>query len=75
MKNKKFNNRAKRSIEKVAANNNTTPAEVRREIEAAIRWARLNPDPKVREFWASIPHKGEYPTPEEAIVYLSNRVK
>ena len=44
---------------------------VRGDIEAAIAEARDNPDPKVKAFWKSVPCKGEYPTPEEAITYMA----
>jgi len=62
-------------FEQIAKENNTTVAEVRREMEVAIRAAIENPDPKVRDEWTKIPYKGEEPTPEEVIAYVSRQVK
>ena|GEM_PF-506593 len=62
-------------FEQITKENNTTVAEVRRETEVAIRAAIENPDPKVRDEWTKIPYKGEEPTPEEVIAYVSRQVK
>jgi len=62
-------------FEQIAKENNTTVAEVRREMEVAIRAAIENPDPKVQDEWTKIPYKGEEPTPEEVIAYVTRHVK
>ena len=63
------------TIEKVARHNGVSEDEVRREIQTAIDLAMANPDPGVREYWAKIPRKGDKPTPEEAILYISGQIK
>jgi hypothetical protein len=62
-------------FERIAAENNTTVEEVRKEIELAIRAGLANPDPKVRAEWAKIPKAGEIPTPEETIAYCVRQIK
>lgn len=57
----------------VAAINGMTVDEVRTEIQAAIDEAMKSTDPSVQQFWASIPHKGPAPTPEEVIDCISSR--
>lgn len=59
----------------IAMKNHTTVAEVRREMELAIRMAFANPDPKIQDAWAKIPYKGEEPTPEEVITYVVNQAR
>lgn len=34
-----------------------------------------SPEPQAQDFWKSIPHKGEQPTPEEVIAYRADMVK
>ncbi len=62
-------------IEEIAAQNNTTVGEVRREMEAAIRAGMNSRDPKVRAQWAKIPRKGDIPTPDELIDYFARQAK
>lgn len=59
----------------IALENNTTPQEIRKEIEKAIDEAMNNPDPKTRIFWDNIPKRGARPTPEEVIAYAAAEVK
>lgn len=69
----KEKDRVKNALEAVAAMNGISVSEVHAEIQNAIQEALENPDPSVQQFWASIPHKGDIPTPEEVIGYLSSR--
>jgi len=62
-------------FEQIAKENNTTVAEVRGEMEIAIRAAFGNPDPKIQDGWAKIPYKGEEPTPEEVITYVMRQAR
>lgn len=64
--------RAKRALQQVAKRDGVSIRTVRREIEIAIATALKKPDPKAKAFWLSIPHKGEYPTPEEVIAYIAD---
>ena len=59
----------------IAKNAGVSTETVRREIEIAIEMARRNPDPKIQAFWKSVPCKGDYPTPEEAILHIAKIVK
>ena len=55
--------------EKIAEKYNTTPEEVRREMQIAIDAGFDNPDPAVQEEWKKMTLKGDRPTPEEVINY------
>ena len=72
---KKLYIREKLALRGVAAANNTTIERVRAEIWEAIEAGRNNPDPAIQALWAQIPHKGDKPTPEEFIAFLSARIK
>ena len=61
--------RQKTIYEKIAEKYNTTPEEVRREMQIAIDAGFDNPDPAVQEEWKKMTLKGERPTPEEVINY------
>ncbi len=65
----------KKLFMQIAIENNTTPEEVRREIEKAIDEAMSSPDPQARIFWENIPKKSAKPTPEEVIAYIAGEIK
>lgn len=54
----------------VAAENNTTVEEVRREITLAIEQAMNSSDPEIHKKWRAMSRTGGTPTPEEAIIAL-----
>ena len=56
---------------RIAAENHTTVAEVRKEISIAIEEAMKKPDPEIQKKWRAMSKTGGVPTPEEAVVYLS----
>lgn len=58
----------------VAAENNTTVAEVRREISIAIEAGMNNPDPEIQKKWKAMSRTGGTPTPEEAIIALTKEI-
>jgi len=60
-----------RSLKKIAEKEGKSVDEVRRDIEQAISIAESNPDPKMKEFWSSIPCKGDKPTVEEVIAHIA----
>lgn len=62
-------------IDAVAAMSGVSPADVRRDIEEAIKAGYSNPDPAVRAYWEKIPKKGKIPTPEEVIAFTAKQVK
>lgn len=62
-------------FEQIAAENHTTVAEVRREMEITIRAGFENPDPEVQAQWAKVPRKGDIPTPDELIRYVVRQAK
>ena len=55
--------REKTIYEKIAKKYNTTPEEVRREMQIAIDAGFDNPDPDVQEEWKKMTLKGDRPTP------------
>ena len=61
--------------EKIAEKYNTTPEEVRREMQIAIDAGFDNPDPAVQEEWKKMTLKGDRPTPEEVINYALKKLK
>lgn len=67
--------KAKKAIQKMARQHDVSEDEMRREIKAYIAEAWNSKDPATQAYWRSFPSKGEYPTPEEAIAYLSQQVK
>lgn len=62
-------------LEVVAQNNHTTVEEVKMEIELsiaeAIKTAIKNNDTKRLKKWKNIPCRGEVPTAEELLAYLT----
>ena len=62
-------------FERIAAENRTTVAEVRRNMEATIRVGFSDPDPEVRAEWAKIPCKDVMPTPDELLAYVVRQAK
>ena len=64
--------REKTIYEKIAEKYNTTPEEVRREMQIAIDAGFDSPDPAVQEEWKKMTLKGDRPTPEEVINYADN---
>lgn len=48
-------------IDAVAAMSGVSPADVRRDIEEAIKAGYSNPDPAVRAYWEKIPKEGQNP--------------
>ena len=63
--------REKTIYEKIAKKYNTTPEEVRREMQIAIDAGFDNPDPDVQKMTL----KGDRPTPEEVINYAVKQLK
>lgn len=63
------------SFKLIAEQEGISVSEVRHEIQLAIDEAMNCPDPKIRDFWQSIPKKGKKLSPEEAVLFLSRYVK
>ena len=57
-------------LQQIASTSNTTPEQVRRQMEVAMAAALENPDPVVQKMWQSIPKKGTVPTLDEFMEYL-----
>lgn len=60
---------ARRAIAAIAFRECKTVAEVRSDMEKAIRYGISNPDPTVQALWKTIPCAGESPKPEELILW------
>ena len=67
--------REKTIYEKIAKKYNTTPEEVRREMQIAIDAGFDNPDPDVQAEWKKVNLKGDRSTPEEVINYAVKQLK
>ena len=66
---------AQAALMKVAKNNGVSLDTVRSEISIAIKEAMTSGDAHAKALWANCPRSGEFPTPEEAIAYISGMVK
>ena len=64
----------KKLLKEVAKEYGKTPEEIRAGIEEAINAAWNNPDPEVHAIWMAMSPRGECPTVEEAILYLTAMV-
>ncbi|MDR3600302.1 MAG: hypothetical protein P4L49_07455 [Desulfosporosinus sp.] len=67
--------KAKEALIKLSKQKGVSEETVRHQIKIAITEAMKSPEPQAQTFWKSIPHKGEQPTPEEVIAYITNMVK
>ncbi len=65
----------KKAIAETAKQNGVNVSEVREEIQKAINEAMKGSDPQTAEMWSNIPHKGETPTPEEFIEFISKKIR
>lgn len=68
-------NKFKKAMKTIGEREGISPEEVEREIQKAIDAAFYNLDSRAEVEWAKIPCKGERPTPEEFIAYMSQKVK
>lgn len=62
------------ALRRTAKMNNVSYSEMMEEIRRAMAYAMASDDPLVQERWASVPRKGEVPTPEEFIAYTSELI-
>ena len=67
--------REKNIYVKIAEKYNTTPEEVRREMQIAIDSGFDNPHPALQEEWKKMTLKGDRPTPEVVINYVVKQLK
>lgn len=63
------------AIRKTAAKEGLAVEEIRKEMKKAILMGLCSQDPATRERWKKIPCKGDVPTPEELIEYISKNTK
>jgi hypothetical protein len=61
-------------FEKIAVREGISVTEVREEIQRAIDIGMLSSDPTVQGKWSKMHCRGEKPTPEEVVLYLSKQV-
>lgn len=61
-------------FEKIAAREGVSVTAVREEIQRAIDIGMLSSDPAVQGKWSEMNCRGEKPTPEEVVLYLSKQV-
>lgn len=67
-------NKTRKILMRVAAENNTSVDEVRKEIAAAIDAGMNHPDPEIRKQWSAISRAGGTPAPEEVVAYFSRKI-
>ena len=66
---------AENALKQLAQDEGVSTDTVRHEIEIAITAASNSTAPQAQAFWKSIPHNGEWPTPEEVIVHIVKMMK
>lgn len=66
---------AENAMKKIAEREGIPVESVRKHIQIAMLNGLCSNDPQVKAFWASIPRKGDVPTPEELIMYVSVGIK
>lgn len=66
--------KAQKIFERVARQHNTSVEDVKREIQMAMLAGMNDPTPEVQEHWKEIPCKGDKPTPEELLAYLTEKM-
>lgn len=67
-------NEARKTLKQIAEREGVSLETVHHEIELVIAEALKNTDVRMRTLWKAIPCKGEYPTPEELIIYITNNI-
>ena len=60
----------KKIIRQIAKQNGVTPAEVKRDIQEAIRIGMASSDPSVQAHWKRMSPSGTEPTINEVLTYL-----
>ena len=65
---------AEKAIRTIAMRAGVTVEEVRAQMHFATLAGLCSKDPAVQACWATVPCKGEVPTPEELIAYLATHV-
>ncbi len=63
-----------KNLQTIAEREGLSVDEVYDEIALAISLAIKDPNPKVQEFWKSVPSEGEAPTIEETIAFLAAKM-
>lgn len=62
-------------IRRIAQSRSTSEAQIRMDMESAIRHGQSNPDPAVQACWASFRYSGPEPTVEEFILWAASMAK
>lgn len=62
-------------IREIARKNNVPEAQVRADIQEAIKCGRSDPDPAVQARWAKFHYSGTEPTAEEFILWAASMSK
>lgn len=66
--------KAQKIFERVAWQHNTSVEDVKQEIQMAMLAGMNDPTPEVQEHWKEILCKGDKPTPEELLAYLTEKM-
>ncbi len=66
---------AEKAIQKIAIREQRSIADVKKEMRMAMFVGLCSQDPAVQAYWKNIPCEGDVPTPEEFIIFVSNKIK
>ncbi len=61
-------------IAMIAQKENTTPAQVRAQLNATISAGMNAADPETRAKWSKCPCRGTCPTPEEYLLWVAHQI-
>ena len=61
-------------IRQIAKKHGVTPAEVKREMQLAIKEAMQSTDPVAREHWNILSPNGKDPTIEQFLTYIAKQI-
>lgn len=70
-----YEKKAKKALRKLSQKEGIPLEEIRREILIATDDAMKNADPQAKALWDELNYKGNKPTPEEIIAFLSQKLK
>ncbi len=67
--------RAEQIYQRVAVQHHTSVDHVKKQIKLAMIAGMYSQGPEIQKKWSAIPYDGDVPTPEELLIFLSDKVK
>ncbi|WP_294853171.1 hypothetical protein [uncultured Oscillibacter sp.] len=67
--------KAEQIYRRVAVRHQTSVDNVKKQIKLTMIAGMCSQDPEIQKRWNEIPHDGDVPTPEELLIFLSDKAK